>query len=101
MTDNEQTVTALVENKPGVLARFTGLFARRAFNIVSLTVAPTEDERFSRITFVYDVGSAPVDQMLAQVSKLINVIDIRAVNHETDDQQLLFDTLKRKTSVFQ
>jgi acetolactate synthase I/III small subunit len=92
--DNEQTVTALVENKAGVLARFIGLFARRGFNISALAVAPTADPRFSRITFVYDIGSAPVEQMIAQVNKLVNVIDVRAVSHETDDQQLLIDTLK-------
>lgn len=90
---NEQTVTALVENEAGVLARFVGLFARRGFNISALAVAPTKDERFSRITFVYDVGSAPVDQMIAQVTKLINVVDVRAVSHDIDDHQLLIDTL--------
>ena len=93
---DEQTVTALVENKAGVLARFVGLFARRGFNISALAVAPTEDQRFSRITFVYDIGSAPVEQMIAQVNKLVNVIDVRAVSHETDDQQLLIDTVKGK-----
>ena len=46
----------LVENKAGVLARVSGLFARRGFNIISLAVAPTEDERFSRITIAVDVG---------------------------------------------
>lgn len=79
---NEQTVTALVENKAGVLARVVGLFARRGFNISSLAVAPTEDERFSRITFVYDIGSAPVEQVLNQVNKLINVIHIEAIDPE-------------------
>ncbi len=54
----------LVENKAGVLARVSGLFARRGFNIFSLAVAPTEDERFSRITIVVDVESAPLEQII-------------------------------------
>lgn len=79
---HEQTVTALVENKAGVLARVVGLFARRGFNITSLAVAPTADERFSRITFVYDIGSAPVEQVLSQINKLVNVISIQAIDHQ-------------------
>lgn len=90
----EQTVTALVENKAGVLARVVGLFARRGFNISSLAVAPTEDERFSRITFVYDVGSAPVDQVVNQVNKLINVLSIEALNPERSvERELLLATV--------
>ena len=53
-TDSDGTV----ENKAGVLARFVGLFARRGFNISALAVAPTDDERFSRITFIYEIGTA-------------------------------------------
>ena len=53
-------LTVLVENKAGVLARVSGLFARRGFNIHSLAVAPTDDEAFSRITIVVDVASAPL-----------------------------------------
>ena len=75
-----QTVTAVVENKAGVLARIVALFARRAFNICSLNVAPTDDARFSRITFVYDTHSAPVEQVISQVNKLVNVIHIEAVD---------------------
>ncbi len=77
-----QTVTAVVENKAGVLARIVGLFARRGFNIFSLNVAPTDDDRFSRITFVYDTHSAPVEQVISQVNKLINVIHIEAVDQK-------------------
>ncbi|MEZ5165276.1 MAG: acetolactate synthase small subunit [Acidimicrobiales bacterium] len=57
--DRFHTIVTTVENKPGVLARVAGLFARRGFNIESLAVAPTDDERFSRITFTVDVESAP------------------------------------------
>jgi acetolactate synthase I/III small subunit len=69
-------LTVLVENKPGVLTRVAGLFARRGFNIFSLAVAPTEDDRFSRITIVVDVESAPLEQIVKQLDKLINVVKI-------------------------
>ena len=68
--------SVLVENKPGVLARVAGLFARRGYNIYSLAVAPTDDERFSRITIVVDVESAPLEQIIKQLDKLINVVKI-------------------------
>ena len=66
----------LVENKAGVLARVASLFSRRGYNIFSLAVAPTDDERFSRISIVVDVESAPLEQVVAQLDKLINVVDI-------------------------
>ena len=59
-----------------MLARVAGLFARRGFNIFSLAVAPTEDERFSRITIVVDAESAPLEQITKQLNKLIKVIKI-------------------------
>src|SRR5262249_9008680 len=70
------TLVVLVENKAGVLARVSGLFARRGFNIFSLAVAPTEDERFSRITIVVDVQSSPLEQITKQLYKLVNVVKI-------------------------
>lgn len=69
-------LSVLVENKPGVLTRVAGLFARRGFNITSLAVAPTEHDELSRITMVVDVQSAPLEQMIRQLDKLVNVIDI-------------------------
>lgn len=75
--DRFHTIVTTVENKPGVLARVAGLFSRRGFNIESLAVAPTDDERFSRITFTVDVESAPLEQVVKQLNKLINVVDIR------------------------
>jgi acetolactate synthase-1/3 small subunit len=69
-------LSVLVENKAGVLARVAGLFARRGFNIYSLAVAPTDDERFSRITIVVDVEETSVEQITKQLFKLINVIKI-------------------------
>ena len=70
------TLTVLVENKSGVLARVAGLFSRRGYNIFTLAVAPTDDERFSRITIVVDVESAPLDQIIKQLDKLIKVVSI-------------------------
>ena len=69
-------LSVLVENKAGVLARVSGLFARRGFNIYSLAVAPTDDERFSRITIAVDVESTPLEQITKQLFKLINVVKI-------------------------
>ena len=69
-------LTVTVENKPGVLSRVAGLFSRRAFNIFSLAVSPTDDERFSRMTIVVDAESAPLEQVVKQLNKLINVIKI-------------------------
>ena len=75
--DRFHTIVTTVENKPGVLARVAGLFSRRGFNIESLAVAPTDDDRFSRITFTVDVESAPLEQVVKQLDKLINVVEIR------------------------
>jgi len=74
------TLVVLVENKAGVLARVAGLFSRRGFNIDSLAVAPTDDERFSRITIAVDAESAPLEQVVKQLYKLINVVDIRELD---------------------
>ncbi len=70
------TLSVLVENKPGVLTRVAGLFARRAFNIHSLAVGPTEHDEISRITVVVDVDALPLEQVTKQLNKLINVIKI-------------------------
>ena len=70
-------LSVLVENKAGVLARIAGLFARRGFNIYSLAVAPAErHERFSRVTIVVDAESAPLEQIMGQLDKLVNVVAI-------------------------
>ena len=75
--DRFHTIVTTVENKPGVLARVAGLFSRRGFNIESLAVGATDDDRFSRITFTVDVESAPLEQVVKQLNKLINVVEIR------------------------
>ena len=73
---SRHTLSVLVENKPGVLTRVAGLFARRSFNIHSLAVGPTEHEEISRITVVVDVEGGPLEQVTKQLNKLINVIKI-------------------------
>jgi len=81
-------LSVLVENRPGVLTRVAGLFARRGYNIHSLAVAPTEDPGVSRISMVVDVASSPLPQMIQQLDKLVNVLQIselapdRAVERE-------------------
>jgi acetolactate synthase-1/3 small subunit len=75
-TPGHHLLSVIVENKAGVLARVSGLFARRGFNILSLAVAPTDDERFSRMLIAVDVASAPLDQVTKQLFKLVNVIEI-------------------------
>ena len=89
------TLSVLVENKAGVLTRIAGLFARRGFNIFSLAVAPTEDDRFSRITIVVDVESAPLEQITKQLHKLINVIRIKEL-HPADavEREMLLATVR-------
>lgn len=73
----KHTLSVLVENKPGVLSRVSGLFTRRGFNIDSLAVSPTEDPARSRMTVTVDSSQFPVEQIAKQVDKLINVIKIR------------------------
>jgi acetolactate synthase-1/3 small subunit len=70
------TLSVLVENKPGVLARVAGLFSRRGFNIESLAVGPTEHPDVSRMTIVVAVDELPLEQVTKQLNKLINVIKI-------------------------
>ncbi len=87
-------VTAMVENKAGVLARVASLFSRRGFNIFSLAVAPTDDDRFSRITIVVDVESAPLEQIMKQLDKLINVVSITELApHEAVEREMLLVTV--------
>ncbi|MEX5300779.1 acetolactate synthase small subunit [Kocuria sabuli] len=73
---SRHTLSVLVEDKPGVLTRVAGLFARRAFNIDSLAVGPTELDGVSRITVVVDAEGELLEQVTKQLNKLINVIKI-------------------------
>jgi len=70
------TLSVLVENRPGVLARVAGLFSRRGFNIDSLAVGPTEDPVVSRMTIVVNVEETPLEQVTKQLNKLVEVIKI-------------------------
>jgi len=82
------TVSVLVEDRPGVLARIAGLFSRRGFNIDSLAVGPTEDPGRSRMTIVVDCAEMPLEQVTKQLNKLVHVLKIvelepaRAVERE-------------------
>jgi acetolactate synthase I/III small subunit len=91
-TGRKHTLSILVENKPGVLSRISGLFARRGFNIDTLAVGPTDDERFSRITLTLDGAVHPIDQVTKQLHKLINVLKIRDLEPE--------ETLARELALF-
>ena len=73
---NKHTLSVLVENKPGVLARVSGLFSRRGFNIDSLAVGETENPDVSRITIVVNADSSPLEQVTKQLNKLVNVLKI-------------------------
>ncbi len=73
---SKHTLSVLVENKPGVLARITSLFSRRGFNIDSLAVGTTEHPEVSRITIVVSVESLPLEQVTKQLNKLVNVLKI-------------------------
>ena len=92
---NHHVLSVLVENKAGVLARIVNLFSRRAYNIYSLAVAPTEDDRFSRLTVVVDVDSAPLEQIVKQLHKLINVVKISEHDpRQSVERELLIATVK-------
>jgi len=75
-TGARHTLSVLVENKPGVLARIAGLFSRRGYNIDSLAVGPTEHPEVSRMTIVVNVEDSPLEQVTKQLNKLVEVIKI-------------------------
>jgi acetolactate synthase I/III small subunit len=91
-TGRKHILSILVENKPGVLTRIAGLFARRGFNIDTLAVGPTDDESVSRITLTLDGAVHPIDQVTKQLHKLINVLKIRDLEPE--------ETLARELALF-
>lgn len=91
-TGRKHVVSILVENKPGVLTRVTGLFARRGFNINTLAVGPTDDGGVSRITITLDGAVQSIDQITKQLHKLINVLKIRDLGPE--------ETLARELALF-
>jgi len=92
MTGRKHVLSILVENKPGVLTRIAGLFARRGFNIDTLTVGPTDDDHISRVTLTVDGALHPIDQVTKQLHKLINVLKIRDLEPA--------DTVARELALF-
>ena len=84
---SRHTLSVLVEDQPGVLARIAGLFSRRGFNIESLAVGPTETPNVSRITLVVGVEGLPLEQVTKQLNKLINVIKIVELEPATSVQR--------------
>jgi len=92
---SKHTLSVLVENRPGILARVAGLFARRGFNIHSLAVGPTEHPDVSRMTVVVDVDELPLEQVTKQLNKLVNVIKIVELeNHASVQRELLLVKLR-------
>jgi acetolactate synthase-1/3 small subunit len=88
----KHVLSILVENKSGVLTRIAGLFARRGFNIDTLTVGPTDDDHISRVTLTVDGAIHPIDQVTKQLHKLINVLKIRDLEPN--------DTVARELALF-
>jgi len=91
-TGRKHILSILVENKPGVLTRIAGLFARRGFNIDTLAVGPTDDDNVSRVTLTLDGAVHPIDQVTKQLHKLVNVLKIRDLEPE--------ETLARELALF-
>jgi acetolactate synthase I/III small subunit len=86
---SRHTLSVLVENKPGVLARVAALFSRRGFNIDSLAVGPTEHADVSRMTIVVNVEDLPLEQVTKQLNKLVNVIKIVELDNSASVQREL------------
>ena len=91
-TGRKHVLSILVENKAGVLTRIAGLFARRGFNIDTLSVGPTDDAQISRITLTVDGALHPIDQVTKQLHKLVNVLKIRDMEPE--------ETVAREMALF-
>jgi acetolactate synthase-1/3 small subunit len=86
---SRHTLSVLVENKPGVLARVASLFSRRGFNIDSLAVGPTEHPEISRMTIVVNVAELPLEQVTKQLNKLVNVIKVVELDPDQSVQREL------------
>jgi acetolactate synthase I/III small subunit len=91
-TGRKHILSILVQNRPGVLTRIAGLFARRGFNIHTLAVGPTDDPAVSRITLTVDGAKHPIDQVTKQLHKLVNVLKIRDLEPE--------DSVSRELALF-
>ena len=89
MATTRHTLSVLVEDKPGVLARVASLFSRRGFNIESLAVGPTEHAAISRMTIVVAVEDSPLEQVTKQLNKLVNVLKIVELDPDASVQREL------------
>ena len=86
---DRHTLSVLVENRPGVLTRIAGMFARRGYNIHSLAVGPTDDERVSRLTVVVGAEAVQLEQIIKQLNKLVHVLKILELDpHESVEREL-------------
>ena len=95
---NHHILSVLVQNRPGVLARVAGLFARRGYNIFSLAVAPTEDDDYSRITIVVDISATPLEQIVKQLFKLIDVVRITELDPKKSvERELMVVTVRAES----
>ncbi len=83
------TLSVLVQDQPGVLARIASLFSRRGFNIESLAVGPTEHEGVSRMKIVVNVDDLPLEQVTKQLNKLINVLKIVELDPDSSSRREL------------
>ncbi|MEX2549259.1 MAG: acetolactate synthase small subunit [Nitriliruptoraceae bacterium] len=81
--NDRHTLSVLVENKPGVLTRIAGMFARRGYNIHSLAVGPTDDERISRLTIVVGTEAVQLEQITKQLNKLVHVLKIVELDEDS------------------
>jgi acetolactate synthase-1/3 small subunit len=92
---SKHTLSVLVENKPGVLARIAALFSRRGFNIDSLAVGPTEIPEISRMTVVVDVEELPLEQVTKQLNKLVEVLKVVELDsHASVQREILLVKVK-------
>src|SRR5512141_258748 len=89
MAMSKHTLSVLVEDQPGVLARISALFSRRGFNIDSLAVGPTELAGISRMTIVVNVEELPLEQVTKQLNKLVNVLKIVELDPDSAVQREL------------
>ena len=93
--DNRHVISVLVENKPGVLARISGMFSGRGFNIHSLAVAPTLDTKFSRMTIVTHGNEQIIEQIIKHLRKLINVVKVQDLtDHDFVDREMILVRMK-------
>ena len=99
MNGTHHILSVLVQNRPGVLARVAGLFARRGYNIYSLAVAPAEHQHQSRITIVVDAETSPLEQIVKQLFKLVDVVKISELDpSESVERELLLATVRSAPS---